>query len=993
MSRFLKATIALILFLPFVCSAQTVFPNRGGTGTTTIPAAGQVLVGFPNGTYGPVATSSLGIVGSTGLATSSIDTEAKLEAVLTDVLNVLTDNDSTSDLPEGSNLYFTIGRVQAALTAGYNAVFGNATATNATTTHLAVTGSFSLLGTVITNVGTWFSNLFDSNFAGKDTGDLAEGSNLYFTNARSRSSISESATGLDYSSASGVLSLTSGYSIPRTASTTEWAATRGVVAASSTLWDTAYAWGDHAAAGYLSEENDPVFGASEAADIDAADISGWNAAYSWGNHATAGYLTSIATTTVRGMFSANSPVTYNSGTGAIGFSNPGYITGVAWGDIGGTLSSQADLQTALKTKLGTTTAWTAGNLVRVVNGGTVQSVATSSLGLPTFVDLVPLLSTTTAAATYYPISNPSGFTSNTGTVTSVGLTTPTGLSASGSPVTSSGSLGLSWSSGYGPVRTASTTEWATAYGWGDHSQAGYLTNITGLVTDGLGISLTGSGTSGDPYVVSASGGGGSGLATSSPWTNGNLAYVTGMGSVGSVATGTLTTNATGLELNATRALVGGSAVLSLTSGYAIPLSASTTEWANARTLTNLLNSASSSWNAAYSWGNHATAGYLTSIATSTVRGMVSAGTGLSYSGGEFANTGVTSIGGLIGDVATSSLGLQPAGDYVAGPTSASNNRVVVFDGTTGKLVKDSGMTYSSTILSLGGVQASSNISALYFNPNGSTASGNSMYLPAANTLGWAISSTGEMRLTSTALSPNANDGNALGTAALSWADLFLASGAVVNFANSNYTLTHSSGLLTASGNLTVSGLLSATTISSSSLGSTFNGLTAKTTPADNDMIGLMDSAASNVLKKFSWANLKTAFMNFLVSSIPGYSADTVFTASTTATYGVEWKEAGGGGGVTITSAASTTLSITTNGSQRVVVMAKGDLSSVTSGNVYLRYDGTQKDTVNANGGGNGGHRSPFYLIYTETPPAGTKDVTVTTDTNLQNVVITAWVYD
>lgn len=55
------------------------------------------------------------------------------------------------------------------------------------------------------------------------------------------------------------------------------------------------------------------------------------------------------------------------------------------------------------------------------------------------------------------------------------------------------------------------------------------------------------------------------------------------------------------------------------------------------------------------------------------------------------------------------------------------------------------------------------------------------------------------------LKPNANDGVALGTTALSYADLFLASGAVINYANSDYTLTHSSGTLTASGAFTVSG--------------------------------------------------------------------------------------------------------------------------------------------------------------------------------------------
>lgn len=51
--------------------------------------------------------------------------------------------------------------------------------------------------------------------------------------------------------------------------------------------------------------------------------------------------------------------------------------------------------------------------------------------------------------------------------------------------------------------------------------------------------------------------------------------------------------------------------------------------------------------------------------------------------------------------------------------------------------------------------------------------------------------------------PTTNDGAALGTTALQWSDLFLASGAVVNYANGNFTITHSSGALTMSGTLSL----------------------------------------------------------------------------------------------------------------------------------------------------------------------------------------------
>ena len=49
------------------------------------------------------------------------------------------------------------------------------------------------------------------------------------------------------------------------------------------------------------------------------------------------------------------------------------------------------------------------------------------------------------------------------------------------------------------------------------------------------------------------------------------------------------------------------------------------------------------------------------------------------------------------------------------------------------------------------------------------------------------------------LSPTANDGAAIGSGTVSWADLFLASGGVINFANGDVTVTHSTNALTFAG--------------------------------------------------------------------------------------------------------------------------------------------------------------------------------------------------
>ncbi len=83
-----------------------------------------------------------------------------------------------------------------------------------------------------------------------------------------------------------------------------------------------------------------------------------------------------------------------------------------------------------------------------------------------------------------------------------------------------------------------------------------------------------------------------------------------------------------------------------------------------------------------------------------------------------------------------------------------------------------------------------------FAPTSSTATGNRMYLPAANTLGFAINGSGEVQLTATALSPVADGGNSLGTTALGWQNLFGNTGFVLNIENGDWVATHTSGILT-----------------------------------------------------------------------------------------------------------------------------------------------------------------------------------------------------
>lgn len=83
-----------------------------------------------------------------------------------------------------------------------------------------------------------------------------------------------------------------------------------------------------------------------------------------------------------------------------------------------------------------------------------------------------------------------------------------------------------------------------------------------------------------------------------------------------------------------------------------------------------------------------------------------------------------------------------------------------------------------------------------FVPNSNTVPSNGIYLPAANTLGWAINSAAELQLTGTALSPAADGGSSLGTTALGWQNLFGNTGFVVNIENGDWVATHTAGILT-----------------------------------------------------------------------------------------------------------------------------------------------------------------------------------------------------
>ena len=429
------------------------------------------------------------------------------------------------------------------------------------------------------NIGTIAGGAgFVTDLSGFTTSDLTEGTNQYHTDARARGAISVSGD-LSYDSGTGVISFTEAY----TGTVTSVAATvptgftvsgspvtsAGTLAigfdtgyslpttAKQTNWDTAYGWGDHGSAGYLTSytetdpvvaaitgivksngstisaavagtdyiatETDPVFSASAAASITNAgsgDVSQGDTAFGWGNHATAGYLTSEtshADVVVDGDFSSQGLMKRGATAGAYSIvtdNSANWNAAFGWGDHGA----------------------------------------------------VGYLTTETYQ----------------GTVTSVAITVPTGFSITGSPITSAGTLALTFAAGYSLPTTTKQGQWDTAFGWGDHSTAGYLTSLGTALVDGDFASA-----------------------------------------------GLMATDGAG--------------------GYSI------------------VADASANWNTAFAWGNHATAGYLTSYTeTQTLDDVVTQGS---------STTQAIVVGGLTVD--TNTLAVDTVNNRVGIGTTSPKTAVTV----------------------------------------------------------------------------------------------------------------------------------------------------------------------------------------------------------------------------------------------------------------------------------------------------------------------------
>ena len=102
-----------------------------------------------------------------------------------------------------------------------------------------------------------------------------------------------------------------------------------------------------------------------------------------------------------------------------------------------------------------------------------------------------------SASTWVAVASGGG----SGTVTSVAITAPTGFDVAGSPVTTSGTLALSFTTGYSLPTDVNQNDWSAAFAWGNHASAGYEKELA------PGANITIDRTDPDNPVINATGGG------------------------------------------------------------------------------------------------------------------------------------------------------------------------------------------------------------------------------------------------------------------------------------------------------------------------------------------------------------------------------------------------------------------------------------------------------------------------------------------------------
>ena len=173
------------------------------------------------------------------------------------------------------------------------------------------------------------------------------------------------------------------------------------------------------------------------------------------------------------------------------------------------------------------------------------------------------------------------------------------------------------------------------------------------------------------------------------------------------------------------------------------------------------------------------------------------------------------------------------------------------------------------------------------------------------------------------------------------------------------------------------------------IGTLINGAATKATPVNADMVGLMDSAASNILKKLSWANIKAtlktyfdtlyAKLSFASIKVGGVNVNATRESIVEFIAGTNVSLTANNTAKTITIAASETIQLLSSGGEILNYLTDGVYrlnSTLPTGNYPDSVCGTKGGSVTPNGteilrqytGNNGNHdvKTQIMLIQNET---------------------------
>lgn len=303
-----------------------------------------------------------------------------------------------------------------------------------------------------------------------------------YTDALARAAISETITGLDYSSTTGVISTTTGYVIP---TTTE-----------ESNWNTAYGWGSHASAGYYVGDGSAfalALGADDNYVTDAEKIViGNTSGTNTGDNATNSQYSGLATAKAdvgQTFYLGTTQVAINRGTGALS------LLGVSIDGNAGTVTNGV---------------YTTGADSVYLTPGTAGSTYLGILAKSADSDLLDGHDTA-----YFQVAG--SYQADSAVLTELtALTDPAANRV------------VAWNDTSNNFEFLDYANWNTAYGWGNHAglyeSSGAVATHAALQTGVHGISITAGKTFSSTGTLTIAGTDGSTLTIGTGGTLGTAAY-------------------------------------------------------------------------------------------------------------------------------------------------------------------------------------------------------------------------------------------------------------------------------------------------------------------------------------------------------------------------------------------------------------------------------------------------------------------------------------